>query len=385
VYICLPINSKQLKKNTQKTVLTDGSMIITEACVQSGAEVFIGYPITPSNRFYQYASNRFPLFLAGPDEITVMQWMAGIATTGKFPVTSTAFPGFALMVEGFNMAYAMELPMLLILTQRLGPSTGSATTGAQGDLGVINGSISGGYPVPVFCPSGFEDGWKLTNEAIKTAINLRTPVVLLTSKEMIMTNKSFDLSTLEPIEKIEKGFKETEIEEPFLSYRSGESLVPPYVPVGNDKYKVRINASTHDDEGLIRKDNPESLANTKRLREKIDKRLHEYSFHMLDEDGGNKDLIVTYGISSESARDAVNHLRKEGYKVSLLVVQTLLPVAPELYDIMDRFDRLHIVEENLNGIYREILFGKGQSKRIKGVNQIGKMITPNEIINSVKS
>jgi len=374
-----------LETKTNKTVLTDGSMIITEACVQSGADVFIGYPITPSNRFYQYANNRFPLFLAGPDEITVMQWMAGIATTGKFPVTSTAFPGFALMVEGFNMAYAMELPMLLILTQRLGPSTGSATTGAQGDLGVINGSISGGFPVPVFCPSRFEDSWKLTNEAIRTAINLRTPVILLTSKEMIMTNKSFDLSKLSALESFELDYDEAEIEEPYLSYRSGEKLVPPYVPVGNDKYRVRINASTHDDEGLIRKASPESLANTRRLKEKLEKRIDEYSFYELDEESGSEDLVVTYGISAEAARDAVSKLRLEGKKVSLLVVQTLLPVAPVIYEILQRFNRLHIVEENLNGIYKEILFGKSPNQNIKGVNKIGTMITPSEIINSVKS
>jgi 2-oxoglutarate ferredoxin oxidoreductase subunit alpha len=360
-------------------------MIITEALVQSGADVFIGYPITPSNRFYQYSSNRFPLFLAGPDEITVMQWMAGISATGKFPVTSTAFPGFALMVEGFNMSYAMELPMLVILTQRLGPSTGSATTGAQGDLGVINGAISGGYPVPVFCPSGFEDGWWLAHEAMKTAILLRTPVILLTSKEMIMTNKSFDLSLLKPLEQIDMDFLEEEIVEPFRTYRSGEKRVPPYVPVGHDRYQVRLNASTHDNEGLIRKNSPESLANTRRLKDKIEERIDEYTFYELDEQDGSRDLIVTYGISAEAARDALQLLRRSGTKASLLVVQTLLPVASSIYRIFDRYERLHIVEENLSGVYREILFGKGPRNHIKGVNKIGNMITPSEIVNSVLS
>jgi 2-oxoglutarate ferredoxin oxidoreductase subunit alpha len=279
----------------------------------------------------------------------------------------------------------MELPMLLILTQRLGPSTGSATTGAQGDLGVINGSISGGFPVPVFCPSSFEDGWKLAHEAMKTSIKLRTPVVLLTSKEMVMTNKSFDLSNLNELKPLEKGYKEDEITEPYLSYRSGESLVPPLVPVGDDKYQVRYNASTHDDEGLIRKSNPESLANTKRLKEKLEKRIDEYTFYELDEDGGSNDLIVTYGISAEAARDSLIQLRAQGKKVSLLIVQTLLPVAPKLYDIMDRYDRIHIAEENLSGVYREILFGKAPKAGLFGINKIASMITPSEIINSVLS
>jgi 2-oxoglutarate ferredoxin oxidoreductase subunit alpha len=287
------------------------------------------------------------------------------------------------MLEGFNMAYAMELPMLLILTQRLGPSTGSATTGAQGDLGVLNGAISGGYPVPVICPSSFEDSWELANAAMHTAINLRTPVVLLTSKEMVMTSKSFDLSVLSELKPIEKGYDESEIEEPYLSYRSGDKLVPPYVPVGNDKYQVRYNASTHDDEGLIRKASPESLANTKRLKQKLEQRLDEYTFYELDEQEGAEDLIVSYGISSEACRNAIVSLRGQGKKVSLLIVQTLLPVAPKLYEIMDAYQKLHMVEENLNGIYKEILFGKAPVKGLNCVNKIGTLITPADIIKSV--
>ena len=364
-------------------VLTDASMIITEACVQSGADVFIGYPITPSNRFYQYASNRFPLFLAGPDEITVMQWMSGIAAAGKFPVTSTAFPGFALMLEGFNMAYAMELPMLVILTQRLGPSTGSATTGAQGDLGVINGAISGGYPVPVICPSGFEDSWELTHAAIQTAIRLRTPVVLLTSKEMVMTNKSFDLSTLKGLEPVSKGYDPEEIQEPYKTYRTGQSMVPPWVPVGNEELQVRLNASTHDDEGLIKKANPESLANTLRLREKIESRLGEYSFYDFDEAPGSRELIVSYGISAEAARDAVRALREKGKSISLLIPKTLLPVPEMIYEIIGRFEKVYFVEENDRGIYREILFGKVRRPHFIDINKIGSLISPAEIINRI--
>ena len=66
---------------------------------------------------------------------------------------ATSFPGFALMLESLNMVAMMELPLVLILVQRLGPSTGSATTGAQGDLLLLRGAISGGYPLPVLCPS----------------------------------------------------------------------------------------------------------------------------------------------------------------------------------------------------------------------------------------
>ena len=64
--------------------MIDASRIITEAVVQSGANVFIGYPITPSNLFYSYSKERFPEFLAGPDEISVIQWMCGYAAAGTW-------------------------------------------------------------------------------------------------------------------------------------------------------------------------------------------------------------------------------------------------------------------------------------------------------------
>ncbi len=99
----------------QGRVLIDGSRLIIEALARGGADVYVGYPITPSNWLYAYARQRFPVFLPAPDEISALQWAAGFAATGKFPVTATSFPGFALMLETVNMAYMMELPLLIIL------------------------------------------------------------------------------------------------------------------------------------------------------------------------------------------------------------------------------------------------------------------------------
>ena len=208
-------------ENTEvKNTLIDASKIITESLVRSGADVFIGYPITPSNLFYTYSQKRYPSFYAAPDEITVLQWMAGFSSTGKLPVTATAFPGLALMVESLNMAFMMELPMVLVIVQRLGPSTGSATTGAQGDLSILNGIISGGFSLPVFSPSDFVDGWELAHKCVKTAVEFRTPVVMLTSKEMVMTNKSFDLSLLGPIPHVDRSIKAYDGEyKPYMVYR----------------------------------------------------------------------------------------------------------------------------------------------------------------------
>ena len=357
--------------------MIDASRIITEAVVQSGADVFVGYPITPSNLFYTYSKERFPEFLAGPDEISVLQWMCGYSAAGKIPVTATAFPGLALMTETLNMAYMMELPMVLIITQRLGPSTGSATTGAQGDLKFLDGIISGGFPMPIFSPSNFNDAWILSNEAVKTAVKYRTPVIILTSKELVMTQKSFDINSLEQLEKVDRTPKE--FDAPYQPYKAGKDMVPTFYPLGNEEHQVRFNSSTHDNDGLIRKGTPESMANTWRLREKLEKRVDEYSFFELDSEDGADDLIVTWGVSADASRDAVNSMRSSDKKVSLLIVKTILPISQKIYNIIDSYKTVTFAEENMTGMFKEMIFGKRNNLNVKTATKFGSMLTPSEI------
>ena len=103
----------------------------------------------------------------------------------------------------------------------------------------------------------------------------------------------------------------------------------------------------------------------------------------LDEQQGSETLIITYDISSQASREAVVHLREKGKKVSLLVAKTLLPI-PQIYvDIANRYTRVVVVEENLTGQLRHLLFGAAGRKGVSGVNGIAKMISPTEIVEEV--
>jgi 2-oxoglutarate ferredoxin oxidoreductase subunit alpha len=372
-----------MQDKKSKLVLVDASRILIEATVQAGASVFIGYPITPANWLYAYASQRFPTFLPAPDEISSLQWAAGFATAGKIPATATSFPGFALMIEPLNMAFMMELPVVIILAQRMGPSTGSATAGAQGDLLLMRGCISGGYPLPVFCPSNFIDCWDLASQSVAAAVKLRTPVILLTSKEMVMTTRSLDLSQLSPITLNKWIFYEDD--KTYKSYQADRQMIPPFLPVGNSRHQVKINASTHDPDGFIRKATPEAIANTLRLQEKIEQRISEFTFYEYDQRDKAEIIIATYGITSDAARDAVTMLRKKGLEVSLLILKTVLPVPPVILDILHKYEKVIIAEENAPGLLRQLLYGQKSDSRIRSVNKIAYMITPSEIIQEVEA
>lgn len=368
------------QKNERKMVITDGSRLIIESLARAGADAFIGYPITPANLLYSYSAARMPMMLPAPDEITTLQWMSGLAAAGKLPVTATSFPGYALMLESINMAFMMELPMVIILVQRLGPATGTATCGAQGDLLLLRGQISGGHQLPVICLSDYNDCWNLSAEAVSIAIRLRTPVVILTSKEAVMTHRSFDISTLPEIMPVPK--PEYQGTGPYKPYAAGENLVPEFLQVGNPRHQVRINASTHDEAGILQHTSPEAIANTVRLEKKARHNEESFCFYDYDKQEGAENLIIAFDITAAAARDAVSAIRNSGKKVSLLIPKTLFPVPQEYFAIMDNYKKVVIAEENINQQYARIMFGERLSEKIQTVGSIGKMITPGDIINS---
>ncbi|MEO0073388.1 MAG: hypothetical protein ABIK43_01835 [candidate division WOR-3 bacterium] len=362
--------------------LTDGSRLIVESLARAGADVFVGYPITPANLLYSYSLRRLPSALAAPDEITAAQWLCGFASTGLLPVTATSFPGFALMLETVNMAYMMELPLLVILAQRLGPATGSATAGAEADLLLLRGAISGGHPLPVISINSFEECWTMPPLALRTAVLLRTPVVLLTSKEMLMTQFCVDTDALANVEPVVRS--PCHISDTYEPYAAAENLVPGFLPVGNPNHQVRLNASTHDSRGIIQHLSRPGLENTVRLEKKIVSNIGLFTRYWLEEEQGAETVIVSWGVTALAAREAAGILFQHSVPVSLFLPNTLVPIPAEYSKILDKYRRVVIAEENLSGQLRELLFGVTGRLGVVGVNSLGRMITPESIVEAVR-
>ena len=362
--------------------LIDGSRLMTEALVRAGADVYIGYPITPANNLYLFSGRRFRTFFAAPDEITTLQWMSGFSAAGRLPVTATSFPGFALMLESINMAYMMELPMVIVLVQRLGPATGTATSGAQGDISLLRGMISGGYAIPVLSTSEATDCWEMAEEALKTAVDLRTPVILLTSKEEVMTQFSFDLDRLKEIKPVKRKYYQGE--EEFIPYKRNEKGVPDYLSVANNKHQVRYTASTHNEKGILEGITPGALKNTISIHEKIVNNLQDYLHFEYNRVSGSQTVIVSYGITANAAREAAQRLSEEGKPVSVLIPKTLLPVSGKYLEILSGYNNIVFAEENHSGLFAELIFGAAMPDHVHCVNAIGRMISPDEIIEEVK-
>ena len=112
-------------------------------------------------------------------------------------MTATSGPGISLYSEQISFAIGSEIPLVIVNIQRLGPSTGSATKGAEGDIQFTRWGTSGGLPIVALSPATVAEAYELTYRAFNFAEKYRMPVFILASKEVGVTRESTDLASID--------------------------------------------------------------------------------------------------------------------------------------------------------------------------------------------
>ncbi|MBI4528957.1 MAG: pyruvate flavodoxin/ferredoxin oxidoreductase [Deltaproteobacteria bacterium] len=369
--------------------IRSGNRMIAEGAIAAGCRFFSGYPITPASEIYELMTERLTqrgdIAIGAPDEITALCYAVGVSQRGFKVMTATSGPGFCLMTETIQYAAITESPVVIALVQRLGPSTGGATQGAQGDI-LLAGFVGSGYVIPVFYPSNPIECYEVTVHAFNWAERLRTPVILLSDKEVAMTFESIDLSELKTIQPVDRKLFEptnTPGQCGFVPYFfQNPEEVPDFSPVGG-KYKVTITGSAHNKFGQLRKNDPETLELLAHLQKKIESRAMELTMVKSDIEPGAETLIISFGITARAALEAMGMARSRGQKVSLLQLLTLFPI-PErkIASSLNNTKRVVVAEENLTGVYLSLIKHLLAGREIIGVNKIGRMITPAEILSA---
>jgi 2-oxoglutarate ferredoxin oxidoreductase subunit alpha len=282
------------------------------------------------------------------------------------------------MIEAFQYALMSETPVVVALVQRLGPSTGGATQGAQGDVLLAEFATSGGYTVPVFAPSTPVECYQLAVHAFNWSEVLRCPVVLLSDKEVGMTYEAVDVARLPAIDVWARPTARPE------GYRAVqfEALedVPPFAGLAGD-LKVTVTGSAHNKDGWLRKNDPETLDVLRHLEAKVAARARDMAMVTVDHQDDAETLILSYGITSRAAREAVRLGRARGRRLSFLGVLTLFPIPVDaIREAARGVKRVVVAEENLPGLYRRAVAGAMPGVELHGVNKLGGMIRPAEIL-----
>src|SRR5512145_1626816 len=168
----------------QMRELTDGATAIVRGALAAGCDFFAGYPITPASQILMLMMRELPkaggVAIQGEDEIASIGMCIGATLAGARAMTATSGPGMSLYSESIGLAIMGEVPLVIVDVQRLGPSTGGATTVSQGDIQFLRWGTSGGYPVIVLSPTSVAECYNLTRTAFDLAERFRIPVFLAT-------------------------------------------------------------------------------------------------------------------------------------------------------------------------------------------------------------
>ena len=350
-------------KADPKGVLTgshyiDGDFACCEGALAAGCRFIAGYPITPSTEVVERFARRAPLvdgalFIQMEDELAASITLQGAVWAGKKAMTVTSGPGFSLMMEHIGLAAMTETPCVFVDVQRGGPSTGLPTLPSQADMMQARWGSHGDYEIIALSPNSPQETFDLTIDAFNLSEQYRVPVMFMMDE---CVGHMMERVVIPPADKIEitpRRFTKLPPGE-YLPFKPGPDMVPDMFKAG-DGYRLHVTGLTHDFRGYPAM-NPEVQEQlVHRLVDKI--RLNAPKIWRYEEtDVEDADVvIVTYGITSRVAVEAVDLARKKGIKVGMLRLIVVWPFPePRIFELASRGKAMVVAEMNYGQVFYEV-------------------------------
>ena len=355
-YIGTKYDTKNIKyKMNPKDALKDylllsGSQAAAIGKIVAGCRFQTYYPITPASDESEFLeSNQIIDQVDGKrgsivvvqteDEIAAITMAIGASLTGVRTATATSGPGFSLMAEALGWAGMNEVPLVVTMYQRAGPSTGLPTRHEQSDLLFAINAGHGEFPKIVLASGDIEESFYDAIKAFNFAEIFQLPVIHLLDKAIsssIQTCKRFSNDL-----KIERGeFKNTIDKNQsegaaghFQRFKLDDSPISTRVPIGTENAIFWNTGDEHTEEGHISEDPENRNKMMDKRMKKLDVALEIINqddmaiCHDLDSDGNN--VVVSWGSTKGAILEALEKLSEEGNKMKFVQIRLLHPFPTE--------------------------------------------------------
>lgn len=377
--------------------LIQGNRACALGAVAAGCRFFAGYPITPSSEIAEILSRELPKvggkFIQMEDEIASIAAVIGASVGGLKALTATSGPGFSLMQENIGYAIVAEIPCVIINVMRAGPSTGLPTSPSQGDVMQARWGTHGDHPIIALAPASVREVFDLTVTAFNFAERYRTPVFVLMDEVVGHMREKVELpdpdliaSSSEPLVPIMNREMPTVPPEWYEPFGSTPSDVPPLAPFG-EGYRYHVTGLLHDARGFPTNRADEIQQWVDRVFRKIDRNMDEIAMWEADGLEDARSVVVAYGSTARSARQAIKMARaRYGRKVGLLRLKTLWPFPETVIErAAEKAQRLIVAEMNLGQIALEVerIVGRRQVVRVGRAD--GQIVTPDQILDAIRA
>ena len=311
---------------------------------------FCSYPITPASSLLHTLCNLMDydvVTFQAEDEIAAVCTAIGASYAGSLGVTSSSGPGIALKAEAIGLAISAELPLIVVNSQRAGPSTGMPTKTEQSDLHQAVFGRNADSPLVVVASRSPSDCFDVAIEAVRLSVKYMTPAILLTDGYIGNAAEPWLIPDFESFESFPVEFRtDPEGYQPFL--RDEKTLARPWATPGTPGLEHRIGGLEKDfDTGHISYDS----ANHQRMTEirvaKINGIADDIPLQTVEEgDDKGEMAVVGWGSTFGPINRAVSALRDEGGKVSHIHIRHIWPLPKNLGDLLEGFDQVLVPELN---------------------------------------
>ncbi len=312
--------------------------------------VFSSYPITPASPILHAMAGMKAhgvVTFQAEDEIAAACCAIGASYAGALGVTSSSGPGMALKGEALGLAVATELPLVVIDSQRAGPSTGMPTKTEQSDLYQALFGRNADSPVAVLAPRSPADCFAVAIEAVRLATKFMTPVIVLSDTYLANAAEPWRIPDVDGLPRFPVVFRAEGDREGALR-RDATTLARPWVRPGTPGLEGRIGGLEKDhDTGHISYD-PDNHARMTAMRAaKILGIAADIPPQTVDEGGPSGELaIVGWGSSFGPIGRAVSRLRADDFEVSHIHIRHLSPLPQNLGELLARFEHVLVPEMN---------------------------------------
>jgi 2-oxoglutarate ferredoxin oxidoreductase subunit alpha len=324
--------------------------------------MFCSYPITPASSVLHHLTGLEDAGVAtfqAEDEIAAVCSAIGASYAGKLGITSSSGPGIALKTEAIGLAVATELPLVIINSQRAGPSTGMPTKTEQSDLYQAVYGRNADTPIPVISASTPADCFDAAIEAVRTALRHMTPVMLLTDGYIANASELWPLPDFERYE-------------PISTHKPDASTDPKHAVFSRDpKTEARLWATPGDSRFIHRIGGIEKDIHTGNIS--YDSQNHQEMTNMREakvasvanfipeqeiSTGTSGGLaVVAWGSTYGAVYQAVKQSVQDGLAVGHIHLRHINPFPLNLGRLLDQYDSVLVPELN-NGQLATLLRDK---------------------------
>jgi 2-oxoglutarate ferredoxin oxidoreductase subunit alpha len=328
----------------------------------AGLKMFFGgYPITPASSILHYLVGMKEYGVTtfqAEDEIAAIAAAIGASYAGSLGVTSSSGPGIALKTEAMGLAVMTELPLVIVNSQRGGPSTGLPTKTEQSDLYQAIYGRNGDTPIPVIAARSPGDAFECAIEACRIATQYMTPVILLTDGYIANAAEPWavpDVSGYAPFP-VKFLAERNGPDGTLLPYARDEKGARPWIKPGTPGLMHRIGGiEKNPGTGNLDYSPAAHQAMTDARKAKVDgvaKGIPQQEV-TLGAPGG-KLAVVGWGSSFGPIHQAVRRMRARGFDASHIHVRHVWPLPENLGDLLRSYERILVPEMN-TGQFKTVL------------------------------